>query len=270
MTEKEQAFLEKQFKQLGLKDEFSRDLVEELSFKPLTHQHSFSRSVDGNEVKSTLHIHKSEKSDLYFINKLEMQVNKEGINQPVTHTFPVHRDNHYTFKESYNLLMGRSVYSAHTNKQGEEYNSWSKINWSNKLANGNYEVKQYNDNYGFKLENVLAKYPIKELANEQFKESLLKSLQRGNLQSVSFMGKEGQEEKMYICPNITLGVLNVYDQHKQKISTGQLVEKQYIGQDLADELKQRLERLAQKPPKEQLKNKLPDKEDMKRQRIKIN
>jgi hypothetical protein len=191
-----------------------------------------------------------------------MQVMKEGFNQPITQSFSIHQDNKYTFKESYNMMMGRSVYTTHKNKLGEEYNSWSKINWSNKLSNGDYEIKQYNDNYGFRLENVLSKYPIKELATEQYKNSLINSLHRGNLQSVTFLGKDGQEEKMFIAPNIALGILNVYDADKQKLTTGQLVEKQYIGQELAEQLKQRLEKLShkQEPQKEMLKHEAPAKE----------
>lgn len=268
MTEKELGFLEKQFKQLGLKDQFTRDLTEELKSQPLTHKHSFTRMIDGNEVKSTLHLNKSERSNLYFINRNDMQVIKEGFNQPIMQSFSIHQDNKYTFKESYNMMMGRTVYTAHKNKLGEEYNSWSKINWSNKLANGNYEIKQYNDNYGFKLDNVLAKYPIKELANEQYKNSLINSLHRGNLQSVTFVGKEGQEEKMFIAPNIALGILNVYDANKQKLTTGQLVEKQYIGQELADQLKQRLEKLSQnqESPKETVKLETPAKETINREK----
>ena len=33
------------------------------------------------------------------------------------------------------------------------------------MNNGNYEMKQYTTNYGFELESVLPKYPIKELGN---------------------------------------------------------------------------------------------------------
>lgn len=37
------------------------------------------------------------------------------------------------------------------------------------------------------------------------KERLLQSLQRGNLQSVTFVGKDGKTEKLFISPDIPLG-----------------------------------------------------------------
>jgi hypothetical protein len=51
------------------------------------------------------------------------------------------------------------------------------------------------------------------------------------------VGNDGKEEKLYISPNITLGALNVYDLNKQRLTTETLVEKQYIGKELAEQLK---------------------------------
>jgi len=59
-------------------------------------------------------------------------------------------------------------------------------------------MKQYTKNYGFELENVLAKYPIKELANEQYKQSLIDSLHRDNLQKATFVGGDGKEERLHV------------------------------------------------------------------------
>lgn len=49
------------------------------------------------------------------------------------------------------------------------------------------------------------------------KERLLQSLQRGNLQSVTFVGKDGKTEKLFISPDIPLGALKVYDENKTRI-----------------------------------------------------
>jgi hypothetical protein len=58
------------------------------------------------------------------------------------------------------------------NQEGHEYQAWVKLNFKNTMNNGNYEMKQYHTNYGFDLEKTLGHYPIKELANPQYKESL--------------------------------------------------------------------------------------------------
>ena len=76
--------------------------------------------------------------------------------------------------------------------------------FKNVLNNGNYELKQYHSNYGFELENVLAKYSIKELMNDQYKQSLIESLQRGNLQKATFVDQNGKE---YVEVMVTLQLI---------------------------------------------------------------
>jgi hypothetical protein len=123
------------------------------------------------------------------------------------------------------------------------------------LSNGNYEMNQYHLKNGFDLERVLSNFSIKELANATYKERLIESLQRGNLQSVTFIGVEGKQEKLFISPNVPLKSLNVYDLDKQRITTQTLVDKGYIGKEIAEEFKQRIESLRQKngqPEKQEL------------------
>ena len=176
-------------------------------------------------------------------------------------------DNKYTLKEAYNLLSGRAVFKNLVSKEGHEYEAWVKLNLKNKLDNGNHEMKQYTKNYGFELETVLSKYPIKELTNEQYKQSLLDSLHRGNLQKATFVGSDGKEEKLYISPNITLGALNVYDQNKERLSTERLVEKQYIGKELAEQLKQRVSQQQKPEQKEKQEPSQTQKEDQKQKQV---
>ncbi|HRP55031.1 hypothetical protein [Agriterribacter sp.] len=215
-------------------------------------QHEFKKNYDGDQVTANLHLKKSATSDYYFLNKFDLQLQKDGRTDSVKQTYYItsrkvagngeengeqkaKQDIKYTLKEGYNLLDGRPVYKNLVSKEGNEYEAWNKLNFKKKLDNGNFEMKQYTKNYGFDLENVLSKYPIKELANEQYKQSLIDSLHRGNLQKATFVGSDGSEEKLYISPSITLGALNVYDQNKERIPTEQLVEKQYIGKELAEQ-----------------------------------
>ncbi|HTE25721.1 hypothetical protein [Flavitalea sp.] len=104
---------------------------------------------------------------------------------------------HY-FTWAYNLLAGRSVHKNLVSKEGNEYEAWVKLNFKNRLDDGNHEMKQCTKKYGFELENVLSKYPIKELTNEQYKQSLIDSLHRGNLQKATFVDKDdGKKSCMY-------------------------------------------------------------------------
>lgn len=157
------------------------------------------------------------------------------------------------------------------NQEGNAYQAWVKLNFKNTQNNGNYEMKQYHTNYGFDLEKTLHNYPIKELANPQYKASLIDSLQRGNLQKATFVAPDGKEEKLFISPNITFGSLNVYDQNKQRMPTETLVEKQYIGKELAEKLTERVNQQQQQKvqaPPQQKPEQTPKQEVKKNQRVK--
>lgn len=85
---------------------------------------------------------------------------------------------------------------------------------------GNYQIKQYHQNYGYDLEKELAKRPIKELTNEQDKTKLMESLKKGNRQAVTFV-KEGGEQKMFIEAAPKFKAVNVYDSNMQRLSSKQ-------------------------------------------------
>lgn len=263
MDEKAMGFNESQLKRTGFTEAFTPELKAKMEQGQPLIQHEFKKNYEGDQVAATLHLKKSATSDYYFLNKFDLQLQKDGQANSLSQTFYITSkkatddsedgnqqknkiDNKYTLKEAYNLLSGRAVLKNLVSKEGNEYEAWVKLSLKNKLDNGNHEIKQYTKNYGFELEAVLSKYPIKELTNEQYKQSLLDSLHRGNLQKATFVGSDGKEEKLYISPNITLGALNVYDQNKERLSTERLVEKQYIGKELAEQLKQRVSQ-QQKP-----------------------
>lgn len=258
MDEKAMGFNEGQLKRTGFAEAFTPELKAQMEQGAAVIQHNFKKEYDGDKVDATLHLKKSATSDYYFVNKFDLEVQTQNQAAAVKQTFYLTRkasagedgaeakqkqDNKYTLKEGYNLLAGRPVYKDLVSNEGQEYQAWVKLNFKNQLNNGNYEMKQYTTNYGFELQNVLSKYPIKELATEQYKKSLIESLNRGNLQKVTFVDVNGKEEKLFISPAITLGSLNVYDLNKQRIPTETLVEKNFIGKELAADLK---ERVAQK------------------------
>jgi gas vesicle protein len=255
MDERTMSFNEGQLKRSGFAEAFNADLIDKMEKRLPLIQHSFSKEFDGDKVSAVLHLKKSSTSDHYFLNKFDLSLQKEAQLSQTKQTFYVNRkpvpatidtdrretyENRFTLKEAYNLLAGRPVFKNLVNNEGVEYQAWVKLNLKNKQENGNHEVKQYTKNYGFDLETILAKYSIKELATDQYKQSLIDSLHRGNLQKATFIDKDGKEERMYVSPHVSLGMLNVYDQDKQRITTDILVEKQYIGNDLANNIRERL------------------------------
>jgi hypothetical protein len=62
----------------------------------------------------------------------------------------------------------------------------------------------------------LVKHPIKELQNHKYKEDLMDSMKKGNLQSATFI-KGGNEVKQYMEANPQFKTINLYDGNMQRI-----------------------------------------------------
>lgn len=92
-------------------------------------------------------------------------------------------------------------------------------------GNGNFRQKHYHENYGYDLEAVLSKHPIKELDNPSHKEDLLNSLKKGNRQSTTFL-KDGQEVKQYIEASPQFKTLTIYDADHKRLDTRQAKEQE--------------------------------------------
>jgi hypothetical protein len=136
--------------------------------------------------------------------------------QDKSQTFFIKKNSGVTAKEAYNLLNGRAVNKDLTNQEGEKYNAWLQIDWNQKDNNGNHKFKMIHEAYGFKLDQVLAKHPIKELNEPVTKDRLMQSLERGNLHQVTFQ-KGDKEEKMLIEANPQFKSLNVFDGNLKKV-----------------------------------------------------
>ena len=61
-------------------------------------------------------------------------------------------------------MNGRAVNKDLTTKEGQKYNAWVQMDFKDTDSNGNFKMKQFHENYGYNIEQALAKLPIKELA----------------------------------------------------------------------------------------------------------
>lgn len=86
--------------------------------------------------------------------------------------------------------------------------------------NGNFKLKQFHQNYGYDLEAVLSKHPIKELSNEENKSALMESLKKGNVQSATFQ-HNGNEIKYFLEANPQFKTINIYDSDMQRFDNRQ-------------------------------------------------
>lgn len=218
MNEKNVEYLKDQLKYTGFGDAMENVLRENIArgnpeFK-LDHEMKY-----GNDTAvATLNFKKSEQSDMYFFNSYDMKIQKEGQSEELSQTFYINRDNNITAKEAYNLMEGRAVNKDLKNKEGEVYNCWIKMDFKEAAdEKGNFKLNHYHQNYGYDLEASLAKHSIKELETPKYKEDLINSLKKGNIQSVTFV-IAGEERKQFVEANPHFKTVNVYDSSMKRIN----------------------------------------------------
>lgn len=221
MNEQNFDYLKNQVKYSGFGESLETPLKEMIqkgeSEFSLKHQAEFS----GDTVNAELHFKKSAMTDMYFFNKYELSLTKQGQDEPaINHTFYIGKDNNITLKEGYNLLDGRSVNKDLVNRDQEKYNAWVQLDFKETDNQGNFKLKQYHENYGFDLNKALEKHPIKELSNTEDFSRLQESLKKGNRQSVTFQ-IQGEEQKRFIEANPQFKNLNIYDANQMRTSETQ-------------------------------------------------
>ena len=126
---------------------------------------------------------KQGKNEQYYFNSYQAKLESPQFKDR-QQTFYLDMGRTYTAKEAYNLLSGRSVYKSLQNKEGQRYNAFVQLDFKGEQkANGNYPLKSYHENYGFRLSQTIAELPIKFSSLEE-RDRLIKSLEKGNLQKV--------------------------------------------------------------------------------------
>lgn len=209
MNDKNFEYLKDNIKYLGFGEKLYAELENNMKQGKPEFQLKIETEFNKDKIGAVLHFTKSDKSDMYFLNSYDAtleKVNKEQLSQ----TIYLNKGQGITMKETYNLLNGRAVNTDLTNKAGEKYNAWIQLDLKSKNEQGNYETKQFHQNYGYDLTTSLQKYPVKELIDEKERERLISSLQRGNLQVVTFQ-LNGNDQKMFVEANPQFKTLNIYD-----------------------------------------------------------
>ncbi len=219
MNVKNLEFLKEGLKYLGFGEKLNADLENKIKEQPgefkLSMVGEFNKGDTKEKMNYSLDFRKSDQTDMYFFNRYQATLKNDDPTKDVTQTFYITKNSGITAKEAYNLLSGRAVNKDLNNKEGQPYNAWLQLDFQEKDKNDNFKVKQYHAGYGYDLEMVMAKYPIKEQLNAEEKTKLMKSLEKGNLTQVTF-AREGGEDKMYIAANPQYKNLDLYNSKMEK------------------------------------------------------
>ena len=220
MNTKNFEFLRDGLKYMGFGDKLNGDLEAKIKEQPadfkLAMQGEFKKEGMTEKVDYKLDFKKSDTTDMYFFNRYQATLKNDDPAKEKSQTFYITKNAGITAKEAFNLLDGRSVNKDLTNKEGQPFNAWLKLDFTEKDKNDNFKVKQFSSGYGYELDKVLDKFPIKELADAEQKEKLMKSLEKGNVTPVTF-AKDSKEEKMFVEANPQFKTLNVYDASMKKM-----------------------------------------------------
>lgn len=209
MIEKNLDYLKSNVRNHGFGEDLGPALEEQLKKGTAEFTLSHKTEVNKREMEATLYFKKSDTTEMYFFNKYDTRLKNEK-DETVAQTFYINNGWGVTLKEAYNLLNGRAVHKELTNKDNEKYQAWIQLDFSSKDKNGNYERKQYHQNYGYDLKEAVSFYPIKEMMKEQDAKDLVRSLERGNVQMVT-IETPGKDVRVFIEANPQYKSINVYD-----------------------------------------------------------
>ena len=195
-----------------------------------------------DKMQAVIHFRHSEKDgkEAYFCNHYIATLQKEEQNLS-QFIYVNNKGQNITFKESCNLLNGRSVFKEVTPKEGVPYKAWLKIDHEKMdLKTGYPKLRQFGGNYGFDLKESVGRLPFKELGYPDQVKTLMKSLQKGNAYSATLI-KGGKDEKVFIEANPQFKTLNMYDKNGEKMFYPMHKVEQKYGQAPVDAKKQELE-----------------------------
>lgn len=223
MNEKNEAYIKNNIKFLGFSDSLFPELMKNMQNRFSEFILNHERNYGKEKLEAKLYFTKSQIGDMYFLNRYLATLVKPS-QERISQMIYLDKGNGLTQKETYNLLNGRSIYTDLKNKEGEKYYAWIKLDFLEKEAGGNYKMKQFHEGYKYDLAETLQKYHIRELGDPEQKERLLQSLQRGNVQLVTFE-KNGFSEKLWIEANPQFKSLNVLDDQNRKVYIHLVAEK---------------------------------------------
>jgi hypothetical protein len=158
---------------------------------------------------------------MYFFNKFDASLKNEK-DETVNQSFYINKGNGVTAKEAFNLMEGRAVHKQLFSQEGEKYTAWLKLDKENLTEGGNMKFRSWNENYGYKPEEVLAGKGIKEMNTDQGRDNLLRSLKKGNAQQIT-VDRDGGEKKYYITANPQFKTVDLYDDQQKKLKREELL-----------------------------------------------
>jgi len=202
----------------GFGDTLDNPLKDKIAQKPDTFTLDYKTAYGNDKVDAKLHFSRSKRkdSDMYFFNSYKVNLKRED-KPDMEQQFYINIGNNITLKEAYNLMHGRAINKNLRNKEGEAYNTWVQLDFKETNDKGNYQMKYYNENYGYDLDAALQKYPLRELEKDNYKSNLMESLKKGNPASATLIRQGKEDQKVYVVANPKFKSVTLFDSNMQRL-----------------------------------------------------
>ncbi len=180
------------------------------------------KTLPGNKVDFTLKFNKSEQGGI-FLNEYNAKLKNENGDE-ISHNFYVSKENTFTAKEAVNLLEGRSVkIEFHNPKSDKQETAFVQFNFDEpKTEKGNYMFQNFYEKYGVDTSEIIEKSKL-IFDKPEWKESTVKSLEKGNIVKVKFeMDDNVIEGKAVLNPQNRN--LKLYDNDMNRLNSNKPLE----------------------------------------------
>lgn len=244
-------YLTDNIKYMGFGENLKNELERNMGEGKADFQLHYKADINKKPFEATLNFRKSDSTDMYFFNNYHASLEKNN-GEKAEQTFYINKGKGVTSKEAYNLLDGRAVHKDLVTKEGQPYKAWIQLDTINKDKNNNFEIKHYHENYGFDLKATVGKFVLAELKDTEKEKSLMASLQKGNVQSVT-IERDGVSHKMFIEADPQFKKVNLFDSDMKLVSKESMEKYHSVGsirpENPGDDKKKELKQDAQ-PEKE--------------------
>lgn len=211
MNENNLEFLKNTLERLDFPVELGKTLAMEVEKQKPEIKLGYEVNRNSETVQFDLNFRKSDTTDMYFFNSYRATLKTGNEAHDKTQEFRIRNGNNMGMDEAFNLVAGRAVQKSMVNGDGDAYQAWLKVDFSQKDNYGNHKMEQFSDRYGYNLEKALDKFPIVELSDPEQKRDLMESMKAGNSTAVGIV-KDGKEATLYVEANPRLRTINIKDE----------------------------------------------------------
>lgn len=220
MHQRNYEFLCDQLQAAGFPIDLQHPLSRTLESGAAEFQLDYPQTFETGPVSVTLHFQKSNRSEFYFLTHFILSMDRMAATDTrrvPLQRFPVYKNKSYTLREAYNLISGRAVHKSFVNMQGSRYEVWVQLDFTQTDSQGNYRFEYFYQQYGYDLEAVVEKFPLRELENPAEKSRLLSALCQGERGKATLIAEAGAST-CFLEANPKFKSLKVFDESMQRLS----------------------------------------------------